>query len=51
MTLAIVSAGLSAALVMIGSHAQRSVGGREFYIAATVCALVAVAAIAWRMKG
>lgn len=39
---------LAAVFAMIGQHAQRSVGGREFYIAAAVC--VAVAALIWRMN-
>lgn len=49
MILAIPLLALAAVFAMIGQHAQRSVGGRDFYIASGICLVAAV--IAWRMKG
>lgn len=42
--IAIIFFALSAVFAMIGQHAQRSVGGREFYIASAVCAGLALGA-------
>jgi hypothetical protein len=42
--LAIAFAVLAFLFAVAGQHAQRSVGGRDFYIAALVCALIALGA-------
>lgn len=35
---------LAAAFALFGQQAQRSVGGRDFYIASAVCVLIALGA-------